>query len=136
MWRRDRPPDLPTILLAEGNDSLRRLLGRLLAEQGYRVLGAGTRQAVVEQLRVAPRIDLVIADRGIRGLPVWDIVHEANERHPGVPCIRLIEERTDALPVYGVEPGTEALLQRPVTIVALLVAIEGLLSRKQPTSSH
>lgn len=136
MWRRDRPPDLPTILLAEGNDSLRRLLGKLLAEEGYRVLGAGTRQAVVEQLRAAPRIDLVIADRGIRGLPVWDIVHEANERHPGVPCIRLIEERTDALPVYGVEPGTEALLQRPVTIVALLIAIEGLLSRKQPTSSH
>ena len=136
MWRRDRPPDLPTILLAEGNDSLRRLLGRLLAEQGYRVLGAGTRQAVVEQLRVAPRIDLVIADRGIRGLPVWDIVHEANERHPGVPCIRLIEERTDALPVYGVEPGTEALLQRPVTISALLAAIEDLLSRKQSASSH
>jgi CheY-like chemotaxis protein len=50
VWRRRRPPDLPTILLAEKNDSLRQLLGRLLAEEGYRVLGAGTRQAVLEQL--------------------------------------------------------------------------------------
>ncbi len=136
MWRRRRPPDRPTILLAERNDSLRQLLGKLLAEEGYRVLGAGTRQAVVEHLRVAPCIDLVIADRGIRGLPVWDIVHEAHERRPGVPCIRLIEERTDALPVHGIEPGAEALLQRPVTIIALLTAIERLLARKQSVSSR
>ena len=136
MWRRRRPPDLPTILLAEKNDSLRQLLSRLLAEEGYRVLGAGTRQAVLGQLRDAPRIDLVIADWGIRGMPVWDIVQETTQRQPGVPFIRLIEERTDALPVYGVEPGTEALLQRPVTIIALLAAIEDLLARKQSASSR
>ena len=53
-----------------------------------------------------------------------------------MPFIRLIEERTDALPVYGVEPGTEALLQRPVTIIALLAAIEDLLARKQSASSR
>jgi len=135
VWRRRRPPDLPTILLAEANDSLRLLLGKLLAEQGYRVLAAGTRQEVLEQLRVAPRIDLVIADWGIRGMPVWDIVQETTWRRPGMPFIRLIEERTDALPVYGVDPTAEVLLQRPVTIIALLVAIEDLLSCKQPTSS-
>ncbi len=136
MWRRRRPPDLPTILLAERNDSLRQLLGKLLAEDGYRVLAVGTRQEVLEQLRVAPRIDLVIADWGIRGMPVWDIVQETTWCRPGVPFVRLIEERTDALPVYGVGPGAEVLLQRPVTIIALLAAIEGLLSRRQPASSR
>ncbi len=86
---------------------------------------------VLEQLRSAPRIDLVIADWGIRGMPVWDIVQEATWYRPGVPFIRLIEERTDALPAYGVDPSAEVLLQRPVTIIALLAAIEGLLSRPQ-----
>ena len=131
MWRRGRPPDLPTILLAEKNDSLRRLLGKLLAEEGYRVLGAGTRRAVLAQLRDAPRIDLVIADGGIRGMPVWDIVQETTWLRPGVPFVRLIEERTDALPAYGVGPSAEALLQKPVTIIALLAAIESLLATAQ-----
>ncbi len=135
MWTRGRPPDLPTILLAERNDSLRRLLGKLLAEEGYRVLGAGTRRAVLEQLRDAPRIDLVIADGGIRGMPVWDIVQETTWLRPGVPFVRLIEERTDALPAYGVGPSAEALLQKPVTIIALLAAIESLLATAQ-ASAH
>jgi hypothetical protein len=43
--------------------------------------------------------------------------------------VRLIDSRADALPVYGVDPAGEAMLQRPVTIVDLLTAIEGLLSR-------
>jgi hypothetical protein len=69
-------------------------------------------------------------------MPVWDIVQEATWCRPGVPFIRLLEERTDALPVYGVEPDAEALLQRQVTIIALLAAIEGLLSRKHSASSR
>jgi DNA-binding response OmpR family regulator len=131
VWRRARAPDLPTILLAEKSDSLRHLLGKLLAEEGYRVLGAGTRRAVLEQLRNAPRIDLVIADGGIRGMPVWDVVQETTWLRPGVPFVRLIEERTDALPAYGVGPSSEALLQKPVTIIALLAAIERLLATAQ-----
>jgi DNA-binding response OmpR family regulator len=129
VWRRARPPDLPTILLAEQSSSLRELLGRLLAEEGYRVLGAATRAEVLEHLRAARRLDLVIADVGLRGMPSWDVVQETAWQRPGVPCVRLIESRADALPVYGVDPAGETMLQRPVTIVDLLTAIEGLLSR-------
>ncbi len=135
MWRRARPPDRPTILLAEQNSSLRELLGRLLAEEGYQVLGAATRAEVLERLRTADRLDLVIADVGLRGMPGWDVVQETAWRRPGVPCVRLIESRADALPVYGVDPTAEAMLQRPVTIVDLLVAIEGLLSRARVSSA-
>ena len=129
MWRRARPPDRPTILLAEQNSSLRELLSRLLAEEGYRVVGAATRAEVLDRLRTVGRLDLVIADVGLRGMPSWDVVQETAWRRPGVPCVRLIESRADALPVYGVDPAGEAMLQRPVTIVDLLIAIEGLLSR-------
>lgn len=129
MWRRARAPDRPTILLAEQNSSLRELLSRLLAEEGYRVVGAATRAEVLDRLRTVGRLDLVIADVGLRGMPSWDVVQETAWRRPGVPCVRLIESRADALPVYGVDPAGEAMLQRPVTIVDLLIAIEGLLSR-------
>lgn len=122
--------DLPTVLLAEKDESLRRLFGVLLAEEGYRVIGAATRAEVLELLRVAPRIDLVVADRGLPGMPAWDIVQETNWRRPGVPCVRLVESRADAQPAYGVDPAGDAMLQRPITIVDLLITMESLLSRK------
>jgi len=136
VWRRARSPDLPTILFAEQSASLRELLAKLLAEEGYRVLGAATRAEVLEHLRAAPRIDLVIADVGLRGMPGWDVVQETAWRRPGVPCVRLIESRADALPVYGVDPAGQAVLQRPVTIVDLLVAIDSLLSRTPAAASR
>jgi DNA-binding response OmpR family regulator len=129
VWRRARPPDLPTILLAEQSAPLRELLGKLLAEEGYRVLGAASRGEVLEHLRAPQRIDLVIADVGLRGMPGWDVVQETAWLRPGVPCVRLIESRADALPLYGIDPAVEVMLQRPVTIVDLLVAIEDLLAR-------
>jgi DNA-binding response OmpR family regulator len=126
--RRRAAPALPIVLLVERSDSLRDLLGTLLAEEGYHVLGAATRQAVFEQLRGAPRIDLVIADCGMPGMPAWDIVQEATWRHPGVACVRLVESRADALPVYGLDAATEAVLQRPISLAHLLAAMQRLLA--------
>ena len=121
---------MPIILLAESNPALQRLLGKLLAEEGFGVVVAGTRRAVLEQLRVAPRIDVVIADYGLRGMPAWEVVQETSWRRPGVPCVRLVESRADALPVYGVDPAAETILQRPVTITDLLAAVYTLLSHR------
>jgi DNA-binding response OmpR family regulator len=135
MWGRARAPDLTTILLAERHDSLRDVLTRLLAEEGFWVLAADTRHSFLRQLRDAPRIDLVIADRGLRGMPAWDIVQESVWRRPGVRCVRLVESRADALPIYGLDASAESVLQTPVTIVQLLVAIDGLLRGGEPVSA-
>lgn len=135
MWGRARAPKLPTILLAERHDSLGEVLTRLLAEEGFDVLTADTRHAFLTQLREAPRIDLVLADRGLRGMPAWDIVQEAAWRRPGIRCIRLVESRADALPVYGIPPSAESILQTPVTIIQLLVAIDGLLRGGEPVGA-
>jgi DNA-binding response OmpR family regulator len=135
MWGRARAPSLPTILLAERHDSLGEVLTRLLAEEGFYVLTADTRHAFLTQLRQAPRIDLVLADRGLRGMPAWDIVQEAAWRRPGIRCIRLVESRADALPIYGIDPSAESILQTPVTIIQLLVAIDGLLRGGEPVGA-
>ena len=135
MWGRARAPELPTILLAERDDSLGAVLTRLLAEEGFYVLAADTRHRFLTQLREAPRIDLVIADRGLRGMPAWDIVQEATWRRPGVRCVRLVESRAEALPIYGIDPSAESILQTPVTIIQLLVAIDGLLRGGEPVGA-
>lgn len=135
MWGRARAPDLPTILLAERHDSLSEVLTRLLAEEGFYVLAADTRHRFLMQLRDATRIDIVIADRGLRGMPAWDIVQEATWRRPGVRCVRLVESRAEALPIYGIDPSAERILQTPVTIVQLLMAIEALLRHGEPAGA-
>jgi hypothetical protein len=60
-------------------------------------------------------------------MPAWDNVQEAASRRPGIRCVRLVESRADALPIYGIDASAEAILQTPVTIIQLLVAIDGLL---------
>ncbi len=135
MWGRARAPDLPTILLAERDDSLGEVLSRLLAEEGFHVLAAETRHRFLTQLREARRIDVVIADRGLRGMPAWDIVQEATWRRPGVRCVRLVVSRAEALPIYGIDPSAERILQTPVTIIQLLVAIDGLLRGREPAAA-
>jgi DNA-binding response OmpR family regulator len=121
-------PILPTVLLAERDASVCRLLGELLGEAGYCVLKAGTRQEVFEHLRSARRIDIVVADTGLRGMPGWDIAQETHWRRPGVPVVRLIESAADALPVYGMDLSSTVLLQKPFTILELRAVMDRLLS--------
>jgi DNA-binding response OmpR family regulator len=122
---------LPTVLLVERNASLRRLLDELLTEAGYRVLEAGSRPAVIGYLREAVRLDVVVTDTGL-ALPGWEVVQEASGLRPGVPVVRLIESAADALPIYGEDPSTMILIQKPFAITELLDVLDLLVPRSHP----
>jgi DNA-binding response OmpR family regulator len=113
----------PTVLLVERNDSLRRLLDELLTEAGYRVLEAGSRSAVIGHLREALRLDVIVTDTGL-ALPGWEVVQEASGLRPGVPVVRLIEGVADACPIYGENPSTMILVQKPFAITELLDVLD------------
>jgi CheY-like chemotaxis protein len=124
--------DQQTVLLAEQNAPLREVLTGLLAEAGHRVLAVGSAPALIEQLRAPIRIDLLITDTRIRGLPgwqvmpAWEVMQEATRRRPGIPVLQLIDSRADAAPKCWRGAGPVRLLQKPFSITALLEAITAL----------
>ena len=114
-----------TILLAEGDASLRRWLGVLLREAGYNVVEAGTAPDVLRQLRGRVPIHLVIADTRLGRMPVWEIAQSASAFRPGVPMVQLIESWAERVPTYR---RGNAILWKPFTLPALLGVIRSLIS--------
>jgi DNA-binding response OmpR family regulator len=116
----------PVVLLVERNHALRRLLCKLLTEEGgCRVLQAGSLRSAAEPLRSRTPIDVVVAD-GSPSLPCWEVVQEARWLRPGIPVVRLISSPVDALPVYGEDPATMILIRKPFVITDLLAIIRQL----------
>ena len=123
--------DAPVVLLVERHNSLRQLLDELLTEAGYRVLEAGSRPALLGQLREATRVDVIVTDTGLR-LPGWEVVQEATGAWPGVPVVRLVGSAADAVPVYGEDPSTMTLVTKPFVITELLEVLDRLVPTRQP----
>jgi DNA-binding response OmpR family regulator len=129
MHERDASTPIPTILLAEENQSLRRWLGVLLSEAGYRVIRAGTGPDVLRLLRGRTPIDLLITNSRVGKVPGWEIAQYTSKLRPSVRMVRLIESQADAVPIYGADPATIVLLQKPFTITELVDVVRTLLAR-------
>jgi CheY-like chemotaxis protein len=118
-------PSRPTILLAESEASLRRWLGVLLREAGYRVLEAGAASEVLSCLRGHAPIHLVVTDARLGRMPGWEIAQYASTLRPGLPVVQLVDGRAEGVPTYR---RNHVLLSKPFTLPALLEAIRPLLS--------
>jgi two-component system, cell cycle sensor histidine kinase and response regulator CckA len=91
---RGRPSSMPaelegeTVLVVEDEPSVRRIIGRVLEEQGYRVLEAPNgRDALAIAGDPATRIDLIVADVVMPGLGGRDLATRLAERRSGVPIL-------------------------------------------------
>jgi signal transduction histidine kinase/CheY-like chemotaxis protein len=117
-----------TILLAEDEDGVRRLLRRLLEEQGYRVLEAasgGEALTVVE--RHAGSLDLVVTDVVMPGMGGREMVARLLERRPGLRVIYISGYTDEAVLQHGVlTPGT-AFLEKPFSPAELALLVRRVL---------
>jgi two-component system cell cycle sensor histidine kinase/response regulator CckA len=80
--------DGEAVLVVEDEASVRMIIGRVLREQGYRVLEAPHgREALAIAGDPATRIDLIIADVVMPGLGGRELATRLAERRPGVPVL-------------------------------------------------
>ncbi len=135
MHERDASTAILTILLAEGNRSLRRWLGVLLTESGYRVIRAGTGADVLRFLGGRRPTDLLITNSRVGKASGWEIAQHTTNLRPGVPVVRLIESPADVVPIYGLDPDADVLLQKPFTINELVGIVQTLLARSSDSRS-
>jgi two-component system response regulator MprA len=113
------------VLVAEGDVRLAALLGRVLADAGYRVEHASDGLQAIEAFeRVAP--DLLLLDRALPVLDGLEVARRLRTR-TSVPIVILAACDTVPERVAGLDAGADDYVRKPFAIEELLARVRALL---------
>lgn len=76
-----------TVLVVEDDPDVRDYTCRLIAEWGYRVVGAGDGIEALAKLEGEPQIDLLLTDIGLPGMNGHALAKAARQRNPRLPVL-------------------------------------------------
>jgi two-component system cell cycle sensor histidine kinase/response regulator CckA len=103
-----------TILVVEDDDTIRRLVVRLLTGRGYAVLSAANgNEALALLLEHAESVALLFVDVVMPGMRGPEFVGRARELHPGIPV--LFTTGYELKPGDGASRGRDPVLYKPYT---------------------
>lgn len=117
-----------TILLADDDPAVRRMLQRVLTEEDYHVLPAEDGLRAVEVCR-GTQVDLVILDLNLPAQDGWEALQHLTTDHPLVPVIILTGRPNQLFPALA--SGVGALIEKPVDLLKLLATIRELLEEPE-----
>jgi DNA-binding response OmpR family regulator len=115
---------VPTILFVSPEAGLRTVIGLVLREEGYRVLGAGDGLTAVHLLESESRIDLAITATRTPVLNGWQFARVARQLYPCLPILRITADSEERTLDGMVELP---LLEKPFTVLELVGAVRALL---------
>lgn len=117
-----------TILLAEDDPALRRVLRRLLERVGYTVLEASDGLEAVSRFEAhRGQIDLVLLDVIMPGLNGRQALDRIRQLGPGVPALFLSGHTVEVAGQKEIELGPEPLLRKPVEPEELLSTLRRII---------
>ncbi len=119
-----------TVLVAEDDDGLRRLMVQVLSRNGYQVLAGATGE---EALGIADRyegpIDLLVSDVALGGITGAELARSLQQSRPGLRAL-LTSGTADASVLEGLAAGASAFLPKPFRPSALIDGVHDLLARR------
>lgn len=119
-----------TILVAEDDDGLRRLMVQVLSRNGYQVLeGASGEEARALAERYEGPIDLLVSDVVLGGLSGPELAAELQGSRPNL-LVLLTSGTADASVLSGLSAGTSTFLPKPFRPSALIDGVQDLLARR------
>jgi DNA-binding NtrC family response regulator len=122
---------MPTgrILIVEDRDSLRRLLERALAQEGYEVLSAADGREGIRLARESP-VDLVLTDLMLPEASGLEVLAASRAAHPRVPVVVLTGFGTVGSAVEAMKLGAYDFLEKPVELDDLARLVERALAER------
>ncbi len=116
-----------TVLLAEDQPILRRLVAGALRAEGHVVLEAANPAEALSQMTAhAGPIDYLVTDVVMPHGTGRDIADAVRARYPDVVVLFMSGYASDEILRRGVEAGTEALIEKPFTPDQLVARLESL----------
>ncbi|MFG1477337.1 response regulator transcription factor [Xanthobacter sp. V4C-4] len=119
------------ILVVDDDQEIRKLLGRYLVGQGFRVTTAGDGREMGEKL-ATQRIDLVVLDLMLPDASGLDLCRDLRGTS-AVPVILLTALKEDVDRIIGLEIGADDYLGKPFNPRELVARIRAVLRRSAPS---
>lgn len=121
------------ILVVEDRESLRRMLERALAQEGYKVSTSANGEQAASRL-AKESFDLVLTDLKLPGMSGIDVLRASREAQPRLPVVVLTAFGTVGTAVEAMKLGAADFLEKPVEIEDLFQLVESLLGEEEESS--
>ena len=121
---------VPHILVVDDDPEIRKLLGRYVHEQGFRVQLAASCLEVHERL-VTNQIDLIVLDVMLPDGSGLDLCRDLRAMRSNIPIILLTALKEDVDRIIGLEIGADDYLGKPFNPRELVARIRAVLRRGQ-----
>jgi len=123
-------PAAQRILVVDDDASVREMLARVLAGEGYAVSAAADGNVAIE-MAAATEFDLVLLDLNLPGKSGWSTFEALTGRHPLLTVIIVTARSNQLFTALGA--GVGALLEKPLDFTKLLQTITQLLAEPVET---
>lgn len=120
----------PHILVVDDDPEIRKLLGRYIQDQGFRVALAATSRQLNEKLQTG-KYDLIVLDVMLPDCSGLDVCRDLRARKVNIPIILLTGLKEDVDRIIGLEIGADDYLGKPFNPRELVARIKAVL-RRQP----
>ncbi len=132
----DDSDDIPSILIVEDNDDIRRLLFKMLGSR-YIVHEASNGLDAVAVLEEKDDIDLVISDIMMPGMDGHELIQwiRADERFEGLPVLFLTARAENFMKIEGLDLGAIDYVTKPFNIDELILRIRNQIELKKLRNS-
>ncbi len=127
------------VLVVDDDPSLRQVLERVLAFEGYDVESAHTGYDALERLQAPPRgsatIDLMVLDLGLPDIDGLDVARRLRADGHVLPILVLTARGEVGDRVTGLDAGADDYLAKPFDLTELLARVRALRRRAGHTES-
>jgi DNA-binding response OmpR family regulator len=118
-----------TIVIADDDDDIRRLVGFTLSRRGYRIVEANNGEAALETIRLE-RPSLAVLDVMMPGLSGIDVIHKLREEDDTarIPVLLVSASGQGNEIAHGIQSGADDYLVKPFRPRDLVAKVEFLLA--------
>jgi PAS domain S-box-containing protein len=118
-----------TILVAEDDDAVRKLVAKMLLEAGYRVLVSALPSEAISLAKWEPSIDVLVTDVVMPEMNGHELAQRLLALRPDLRVLYISGYTPDVVRAKGVLTQQESFLQKPFTAAVLTQAVRDLTAR-------